>query len=110
MLEAHDDKPINYHLIAFSALIMLVGRQEKHPVCKKLSDERGASMDICLLRGANDLHMVQLMPLPPHYLFLHQNTEWFYLSGASLSRLSWNETVKQVSVCLSYKFYMPGHS
>jgi len=23
---------------------------------------------ICLDRGANDLHMVQLMPLPPHYL------------------------------------------
>jgi len=22
----------------------------------------------CLERGANDLHMVQLMPLPPHHL------------------------------------------
>jgi len=26
-------------------------------------------MVICLERGANDLHMVQLMPLPPHHLF-----------------------------------------
>jgi len=26
---------------------------------------------ICLERGANDLHMVQLMPLPAHYLLLH---------------------------------------
>ena len=25
-------------------------------------------MVICLERGANDLHMVQLIPLPPHYL------------------------------------------
>ena len=25
-------------------------------------------MVICLERGANDLHMVQLMPLPPHHL------------------------------------------
>ena len=27
-------------------------------------------MDICLERSANDLHMVQLMPLPPHHLCL----------------------------------------
>jgi len=25
---------------------------------------------ICLECGANDLHMVQLMPLPPHHLLL----------------------------------------
>jgi len=28
-------------------------------------------MVICLERGANDLHMVQLMPLPPHHLLLY---------------------------------------
>jgi len=29
-------------------------------------------MVICLERGANDLHMVQLMmPLPPYHLLLH---------------------------------------
>jgi len=28
-------------------------------------------MVICLERGANDLHVVQLMPLLPHHLLLH---------------------------------------
>jgi len=39
-------------------------------------------MVICLEIGVNDLRMVQLMPLPPNYLLLQQNREWFYLSGA----------------------------
>ena len=34
-------------------------------------------MVVCLERGANDLHMVQLMPLLPHHLLLQQNPEWF---------------------------------
>jgi len=46
---------------AFSALTLLVGWQEGHPACKKLSG--GAGVVICLERGA-DLHMTQLMPLP----------------------------------------------
>jgi len=36
-------------------------------------------MAICLKQGANDLHMVQLMPLPPHHFLLQQNPEWFIL-------------------------------
>ena len=48
-----------YSVLAFSALTLLVGRQEGHPACKKLS----AGMVICLEQGA-DLHMAQLMPLP----------------------------------------------
>ena len=48
--------------IAFSALTLLVGRQEGHPACKK-TEQWGAGMVICLERGAN-LHMAQLMPLP----------------------------------------------
>jgi len=47
---------------AFSALTLLVGRQEGYPACKKL-EWWGAGMVICLERGAN-LHMAQLMPLP----------------------------------------------
>jgi len=43
---------------AFGALMLLVGRQEWHVACRKLSG--GV---ICLERGA-DLHMVQLTPLP----------------------------------------------
>ena len=46
----------------FSALMLLVGRQEGHLACKKL-DWWGAGVVICLERGA-DLHMAQLMPLP----------------------------------------------
>jgi len=36
---------------AFSALTLLVGRQEGHPACKKL-EWWGAGMVICLERGA----------------------------------------------------------
>ena len=43
---------------AFSALTLLVGRQEERPACKKQS-----GVVFCLERGA-DLHMAQLMPLP----------------------------------------------
>ena len=34
-------------------------------------------MVICLESGANDMHMVELMPLPPHHLLLQSNPEWF---------------------------------
>jgi len=49
-------------MIAFSALTLLVGRQEGHPACKKL-EWWGAGMVVCLECSA-DLHMAQLMPLP----------------------------------------------
>ena len=42
--------------------MLLVGRQDGHPACKK-TEWWGAGVVICLERGA-DLHMVQLMPLP----------------------------------------------
>jgi len=50
------------HRYAFSALTLLVGRQEGHPACKK-TEWWGAGMVICMEQGA-DLHMAQLMPLP----------------------------------------------
>jgi len=43
-------------------MMMLVGRQEGHPACKK-TEWWGAGVVICLERGA-DLHMALLMPLP----------------------------------------------
>jgi len=46
----------------FSALTLLVGRQEGHPACKK-TEWWGAGVVICLQQGA-DLHTAQLMPLP----------------------------------------------
>jgi len=48
--------------VAFSALTLLVRRQEGHPVCKK-TGWWGAGMVDCLKRDA-ELHMAQLMPLP----------------------------------------------
>ena len=47
---------------SFSALTLLVGRQEGHPAGKK-TEWWGTGVLICLERGA-DLHMAQLMPLP----------------------------------------------
>ena len=41
-------------------------------------------MVICLERGVDCLHMVQLVPLHPpnpHHLLPHLNPDWFYLSG-----------------------------
>jgi len=62
-------------------------------------------MIVCLKRGANILHMVQLMPLPPHHLLLHQNPERFYLSAVAglpkLSRKRDRKTGVCLSVCLS---------
>jgi len=40
---------------AVSALMLLVGRQEGHPACKK-TEWWGAGMDVCLEQGA-DLHI-----------------------------------------------------
>ena len=48
-------------LFAYSALTLLVGRQEGHPACRK--QQWGAGMVTSLEQGA-DLHMAQLMPLP----------------------------------------------
>jgi len=48
--------------VIVSALMLLVGRQEGHPACKK-TEWWGADVDICLEQGAY-LHMAQLMPLP----------------------------------------------
>jgi len=69
-------------------LTLLVGRQEERPAGKNIG-RSGAGVVIRLQQGANDLHMVQLLPLPPRHLLLHSNPDWFNLSGASLARLSW---------------------
>jgi len=61
--------------------MLLVGWQEGHPACKKLS---GGMLAWCLGQDA-DLHMAQLMPLP---LIISCSSKsrlvlpsWFYLSG-----------------------------
>jgi len=50
------------HIFAFSALTLLVGRQEGHLACKK-TEWWGAGVVVCLERDAN-MHIAQLMPLP----------------------------------------------
>jgi len=63
-------------------LKLLVGQQEGHPACKKLSDGMLAWL-FCLGRGA-DLHMAQLMPLPFTISCSSKSRlvspSWFYLS------------------------------
>jgi len=54
-------------------LTLLVGRQEGHPACKKLS---GAGVVFCLKQGA-DLHMAQLMPLPLTFSCFSNIQYWF---------------------------------
>jgi len=61
-LHVHLFISFNVHLCAFSALTLLVGRQEGHPACKK-TEWWGAGVVICLERDA-DLHTAQLLPLP----------------------------------------------
>jgi len=63
-------------------LTLLVGHQEEHPACKKLSDEVLAWLSVW------SKHMVQLMPLPPHPL-ASVKSRMVYLSGVGQPRLSW---------------------
>ena len=70
------------YVLAFSALMLLVGRQEGHPACKKLSGGVLAWLS-ALERGA-DLHMAQLMPLPLTVSCFSKIQTGFYLSGTGL--------------------------
>jgi len=47
---------------------MLVGRQEEHPARKKLSDGLLAWLSVWSV--VQMICMTQLMPLPPHHLWL----------------------------------------
>jgi len=49
--------------VAFSALTLLVGRQEGYPIRPVKTEQWGAGVVICLEQDA-DLHLAQLMPLP----------------------------------------------
>ena len=56
-------------------------------------------MVVCLERGANDLHMVQLKPLPPHHLLLQQNPEWFILLVPAYPGCPGKKAIKRLCVC-----------
>jgi len=64
---------------AFSALTLLVGRQEGHPTCKKLSGGHG-----CLTGARCRLAYGPADATATHCLLLPQNPDWFFLSGTGL--------------------------
>jgi len=63
---------------------------------------------ICLERGANDLHMVQLICHP--IISCSSKIRMVYLSGAGLPRLSWKKgrETDVVVVVVELRSFMPG--
>jgi len=61
-------------------------------------------MVICLECGANDLHMVQLMPLPPHHFLLQQNPEWFTFLVLAYPGCPGKKDVKCMCMCITMIF------
>jgi len=83
-----------YYLLtsAFSALTLLVGRQEEQPACKNwvmrcvwLSVWSKVAPIVCI--WSSRCHCIP----KPHNLLPHLNPDWFHLSGTGLSRLSWKK-------------------
>jgi len=66
-------------VVAFSALTLLVGRQEGHPACKKQWWDAGVgiSLERCAYFFAYD----PADATATHCLLLQLNPDWFYLSG-----------------------------
>jgi len=62
---------IEYFRNAFSTSTLLVGWQAVK------TEWWGAGMVVWQEQGANDLHIVQRMPLPPHHFLLQYIPEWF---------------------------------
>ena len=84
--------------LAFSALTLLVGRQEGHPACKK-TEWWGAGVVVCLEQGA-DLYIAQLMPLPLTLSCLTKIQIGFtFLVPAHLGSTG-KRAIKRVCVCI----------
>jgi len=84
-------------VVVVSALTLLVGQQEGHPVCKK--QMWAAGVVICLERGA-DLHMAQLMPLPLTVSCFSQIRIGFTFLVSADPGIPGQRAVKQVGVCV----------
>jgi len=80
-------------------LTLLVGWQEGHLACKKLSG--GAGMAICLERCA-DLHMTQLMPLPLTVSCSNKIQIGFTFLVPAQPGSPGQSAVKRVCVCVKY--------
>jgi len=84
-------------LIAFTALTLLAGHQEEHPVSKKLCNEMLAWLSVC---SEVQMHMVQLMPLPPIIsCFIKMRNGLTFLVSV-YPGCPGEEAVRRVSVCL----------
>jgi len=88
---------------AFSAFTLLVGRQEGHPTCKKLSGG-GAGVVICLERGA-DLHVAQPMSLPLTVSCFSKFRIGFTFLVPVYLRTPGKKAVKRVCYCDSNKYF-----
>ena len=87
-----------FSAFAFSALTLLVGRQEGHPAWKK-TEWWGAGMVICLELGTY-LHMVQLMPLPLTVSCFSKIQVGFTFLVPAHPGSPGKRTVKRVCVCV----------
>jgi len=65
-------------LCAFSASMLLVGRQEGHPACKKLS---GGVLAWLSRWSETQLAYGPADATATHCLLLQYNPDWFYFSG-----------------------------
>jgi len=84
---------------SFSALTLLVGRQEGHPACRK-TEWWGAGVVICLELSA-DLHTAQLMPLPLTVSCFSKFQIGFTFLVPAQPGSPGKRAVKRVCVCVS---------
>jgi len=96
---------LHISVFAFSALTLLVGRQEGHPACKKLSGG-GAGVVICLERGA-DLHMTQLMLLPLTVSSFSKIQTGFTFQVPAHPGTPGQRAIKRVCVCILHIYVQP---
>jgi len=86
------------YVTAFSAVTLLVGRQEGHSACKE-HEWWGAGVVICLERDA-DLHMAQLMSLPLTVSCFSKVQIGFTFLVPAHRGSPGQRTVKRVCVCV----------
>ena len=89
-------------ICCLSALVLLVGRQERHPACKK-SEWWDAGVVICLERGA-DLQAAQLMPLPLTVSCVSEIQTGFTFLVPAHPGSPGQRAVKWVCVCVGLRF------
>jgi len=89
-----------YRVEPFSTLTLLVGRQEGHPACKKLSNGVLAWLSVW---SEVLMHMAQLMPLPLTVsCFSKIQTGFTFLVPAQLGSPG-QGAFKWVCVCVMYR-------